>query len=80
MADRKHTTFVILRYVTGETNIWQELPVVATGASADAALLAALDREDLDLAEGDIVSLVPNRSWRPATVAVETKRAVRLKR
>jgi hypothetical protein len=76
---RKPTLFVVLVFDV-EKRAWVEQSVVAAGSSSDSALMASMDREDLQLADGDLVVLVPQRSWRPVKVKVQTQLKVVLER
>jgi len=79
MSKRVPTLFVVLTFDT-EKRAWVEQSIIAAGASSESALMAALDNGDIQLADDDLVALVPQRSWKPTRVKIETTQRVVLKR
>jgi len=79
VSKRVPTQFVVLTFDT-EKHAWTEQSIIASGSSSDAALMAALDNRDLELGDGDLVVLVPQRSWRPTKVTVKTQLKIALER
>jgi hypothetical protein len=74
------TTYIVLRLQAGvgeQETSWGFVSKVANVKSADAALRAAVNTDDLKRPEGTYVA-VPARSWKPVQVRTETQTVIRL--
>jgi hypothetical protein len=82
MAERKQTTYRVLVARQEEPPApqeWVEWLHLAVGSSPQQALLRMLDTGDIELASGDRVLLVPERSWNTIEVKLEETVKVVLK-
>jgi hypothetical protein len=69
------THYVILRQQEGTNNIWAQTTAIEA-RSARSAIAKALEGDENPYSDGTFIA-VPIRSWRPVTVKVETKTALR---
>ena len=71
------TDYVVLRK-TEIDDMWEEYKLASNARSARSAIQAVVDQDVHDgTVIGNAYAAVPARSWKPVTVKVETKTALR---